>query len=369
MKAAVFHEVGKPIAIYDDVDVIEPRAGEVRVKVHYCSVCHSDLSVLDGSLPAFGDMVLGHEASGVVESVGPGVTRLAPGDHVVLTPVPPCGQCYFCLRGDAALCANNTGLYTAALADGNTGLSRNGEVIYRGLGVAAFAEYVVTQETGAVKIDSDIPLELACLMGCALQTGIGSVLNTAEVETGATLIVMGLGGVGMAAVQGARLAGASVILASDPLKERRELAKTFGATHVIDPINEDVQARCLELTGNIGMDYAFETAGIARLVQSGIDLIRPGGAVVCVGAAPMDQGIEINPFTMFSSLEKKLLGCLMGSCNSLHEIPRLAGLAGCNRIDLEGMVSNRRPLEEINEAFDDLKAGRGIRTVLTIAGE
>lgn len=369
MKAAVFHEVGKPIAIYDDVEVIEPRAGEVRVKVHYCSVCHSDLSVVDGGLPAFGDTVLGHEASGVVESIGPGVTRLAVGDHVVLTPVPACGHCYFCLRGDAALCSNNTSLYSMALGDGNTGLSRNGEQVFRGLGVAAFAEYVVTQENGAVKIDPTFPLELACLMGCALQTGIGSVLNTAEVETGARLIIMGLGGVGMAAIQGARLAGASVILASDPVEERRELAKAFGATHVIDPINEDVHARCLELTDNIGMDYAFETAGIARLVEAGIQFTRPGGATVCVGAAPLDQGIEINPFTMFSSFEKKLLGCLMGSCNSLHEIPRLAGLAGCNKIDLEGMVSKRRPLEEINEAFDDLKAGRGIRTVLTIAGD
>jgi S-(hydroxymethyl)glutathione dehydrogenase/alcohol dehydrogenase len=366
VKAAVFKKVGKPIEIYDDVDVIEPRAGEVRVKVHYCSVCHSDLSFVEGSLPAFGDIVLGHEASGVVESVGEGVTQLEVGDHVVMTPVPPCGHCYFCLRGDATLCANNTSLYSSALSDGNTGLSRNGEVVYRGLGVAAFAEYVVTSVNGAVKIPKDFPLELACLMGCALQTGVGAVLNTAKVETGATLIVMGLGGVGMAAIQGARLAGASIILASDPLAERRELARSFGATHVIDPLSEDVHAHCLELTNNIGMDYAFETAGIAKLVESGIKLIRPGGATICVGAAPLDQGIEIPCFTLFSSQEKKLLGCLLGSCNSLHEIPRLASLAQGNQLDLEGMVTNRRPLDEINEAFDDLKAGRGIRTVLTL---
>ena len=365
MKAAVFEGVGKPIQVYEDVDIIEPRPGEVRVKVSYCSICHSDLSVVDGSLPAPGDVILGHEASGVVESVGAGVDNLAVGDHVVLTPVPPCGHCYFCLRGDATLCANNLSLYNFALADGNTGLSRNGEVIYRGLGVAAFAEYVVTSPHGAVKIPPEIPLELACLMGCALQTGIGSVLNTAQVETGATVTVMGLGGVGIAAVQGARLAGASVILASDPVAERRELAKSFGATHVIDPLAEDLSARCLELTQNIGMDYVFETAGIAKLVETGIDLVRPGGAVVCVGAAPLDQGIEINPFTMFSSLEKKLLGCLMGSCNSLHEIPRLSCLWQSEQIDLENMVTNRRPLEEINEAFDDLQAGRGIRTVLS----
>jgi Zn-dependent alcohol dehydrogenase len=365
MKAAVFEGIGKPIQVYEDVDIIEPRADEVRVKVSYCSICHSDLSVVDGSLPAPGDVILGHEASGVVESVGEGVNNLAVGDHVVLTPVPPCGHCYFCLRGDATLCANNLSLYNFALADGNTGLSRNGQAIYRGLGVGAFAEYVVTSPHGAVKIPREIPLELACLMGCALQTGIGSVLNTAQVETGATVTVMGLGGVGIAAVQGARLAGASLILASDPVAERRELARSFGATHVIDPLSEDLPARCLELTQNIGMDYVFETAGIAKLVETGIDLVRPGGAVVCVGAAPLDQGIEINPFTMFSSLEKKLLGCLMGSCNSLHEIPRLSGLWQSEQIDLENMVTNRRPLEEINEAFDDLQAGRGIRTVLS----
>lgn len=366
MKAAVFEQIGQPIKLYDDIDIIEPRAGEVRVKISYCSVCHSDLSVVDGTLPAFGHVILGHEAAGVVESVGAGVSRLKVGDHVVLTPVPPCGTCYFCIRGETTLCANNTSLYTSALADGNTGLSRNGEVIYRGLGVGAFAEYVVTQENGAVKIAPDVPLELACLMGCALQTGIGSVLNTAKVETGATVVIMGLGGVGIAAVQGARLAGAAIILASDPVAERRELARKFGATHVIDPFSEDLAQRCLQLTDNIGMDYAFETAGIAKLVETGIAVTRSGGTTVCVGAAALDQGIEINPLTLFSSCEKKLCGCLMGSCNSLLEIPRLISLWKNRQLELAGMVTRTRPLSEINEALEDLKSGVGIRTVLAL---
>ncbi|MEZ5503234.1 MAG: zinc-binding dehydrogenase [Halioglobus sp.] len=270
------------------------------------------------------------------------------------------------MRGETTLCANNTSLYTFALADGNTGLSRNGNVIYRGLGVGAFADYVVTSVNGAVKIAPEVPLELACLMGCALQTGIGAVLNTANVETGATVLIMGLGGIGIAAVQGARLAGASVILASDPVAQRRELARTFGATHVIDPIAEDLPGRCRELTDGIGMDYAFETAGIAKLVETGIAVTRSGGTTVCVGAAPLDQGIEINPFTLFSSFEKKLCGCLMGSCNSLLEIPRLIGLWQSRQLNLEAMVTKTRPLEEINEAFADLQAGKGIRTVLTV---
>jgi Zn-dependent alcohol dehydrogenase len=177
---------------------------------------------------------------------------------------------------------------------------------------------------------------------------------------------MGLGGVGIAAVQGAQLAGASVILAADPVAERRELARTFGATHVIDPINEDLHKRCLELTNQIGMDYAFETAGIAKLVETGIAITRSGGNTICVGAPPLDQGIAINPFILFSSTEKKLTGCLMGSCNSLHEIPRLIGLWQSEQLDLQGMVTNTRPIEEVNEAVDDLKAGRGIRTVLSL---
>jgi len=366
MRAAVFEEIGKPIQIYDDVDIIEPRAGEVRVKVGHCSVCHSDLSIVDGSLPLFGHTILGHEASGVVDAIGAGVNRLRVGDHVVLTPVPPCGTCYFCIRGETTLCSNNTSLYSFALSDGNTGLSRNGNIIYRGLGVGAFAEYVITPVNGAVKIPTDVPLELACLMGCALQTGIGAVLNTAKVETGATVVIMGLGGIGIAAVQGAKLAGASIILASDPVAQRRELARKFGATHVIDPLNEDLPQRCLALTANIGMDYAFETAGVAKLVETGIAVTRSGGTTVCVGAPSLDQGIEINPFLLFSTAEKKLCGCLMGSCNSLLEIPRLISLWQSQQLDLAGMVTRTRPLAEINEAFKDLKSGKGIRTVLSL---
>jgi len=366
MKAAVFEEVGKPIRIYDDVEIIDPRPGEVRVRVKFCSICHSDLSIVDGSLPNVGQIILGHEAAGVVDAVGEGVTRLQVGDHVVLTPVPPCGTCYFCIRGETTLCATNIGLYTSALGDGNTGLSRNGEVIYRGVGVGAFAEQVITQVNGAVKISPDVPLDLACLMGCGLQTGIGAVLNTAKVEAGATVVIMGLGGVGIAAVQGARLAGAAVILASDPVAERRELARQFGATHVIDPLNEDLPARCLELTGNIGMDYAFETAGLAKLVETCIAVTRAGGTTIAVGAASLDQGIQINPFTLFSSMEKKLCGCLLGSCNSLLEIPRMISLYKSQQLKLEEMVTRRRPLEEINEAFEDLKSGKGIRTVLAL---
>lgn len=366
MRAAVLEQVGSPLVVYPDVELNPPRANEVQVRVKACGVCHSDLSVLNGSLPAFGTVILGHEAAGIVMQCGEGVRHLQPGDHVVLTIAPPCGDCYFCKRHQYTLCQNATGMQSFALADGNSALSRKGEKIYHGFGVAAFAEQVVLPARAAIKIEKDIPFEYACLAGCALQTGVGAILNTARVERGATVLVMGLGGVGLAAVQGARIAGAAVILASDPVEERRAMALKLGATHVINPLEKKVEKECRKLTNNIGMDYAFETAGIARLIETGIACIRPGGTTVAVGAPPFDQGITINHVLLFSSAEKKLCGCMLGSCNALTDIPRLLQFWRDGQLNLQDMVTSVRPLEEINEAFEDMKAGRGIRTVLTL---
>lgn len=367
MRAAVLERQGEPIRIYDDVDIIEPRTNEVRVNVKYCGLCHSDYSVLDNAMgPIAGPMILGHEAAGIVESVGPGVTHLAPGDHVVLTPTPPCGQCYYCLRGDHSLCVNSISMMISALPDGNTSLSRGGETILRGLGVGALAEYVVTPATGAIKIDDDVPLELACVIGCAMQTGVGAVLNTADVEAGATVMMLGLGGIGMAAVQGARIAGAATIIVSDPIAERRELARKFGATHTLDPANDDIVAKVMELTNGIGVDYAFETAGKAALIEVCIQAIRSGGTAVAVGAPPLEESVTLNNAVIFAATQKKLCGCLLGSSNSPYEIPRLVRLWQNGRLDLESMITARRPLAEVNEGFADLAAGKGIRTVLTI---
>lgn len=366
MKAAVLETVGQPLKIYHDVQINDPRSGEVLVRVKTCGVCHSDLNVVNGSFPAFGHTILGHEAAGIVEKAGANVTHIAPGDHVVLTIAPPCGDCYFCQRRQFSLCQNNTGMNLFSLPDGTHALSHAGEKLYHGFGMAAFAEKVVLPARAAIKIDKDIPFELACLAGCALQTGVGAVLNTAKVEQGATVLIMGLGGVGMSAVQGARIAGASVILVSDPVESRRGMAMKLGATHAINPLETSVEKTCRKLTNKIGMDYAFETAGIARLIETGINCIRPGGLTVAVGAPPLDQGITINPVTLFGSMEKKLCGCMLGSCNSLVDIPRLLKFWRDGKLDLQSMITAVRPLEEINEAFDDMKAGRGIRTVLRI---
>jgi S-(hydroxymethyl)glutathione dehydrogenase/alcohol dehydrogenase len=337
------------------------------VRVSHCGVCHSDLSLINGDLPAATPTVLGHEAAGTVEAVGPGVTTLQVGDHVVLTPCPPCGHCYFCVRGEWSICTNSLALMTSAHPDGGTRLSRGGEVVYRGVGVAAFAETVIMQESGAVKIPDDVPLEVACVLGCAVQTGVGAVLNTAKVREGATVLVMGLGGVGLSIVQGTRLAAASTVIVSDPVAERRELALRLGATHAIDPTADDVLTAVQQLTENgVGVDYAFDAAGSNALVELGINATRTGGTTVMVGVPPIDQALHYPSATIFAAMSKTLMGCLLGSVNSLHEIPRLVSLWRAGRLDLEALITNRRPLDEINLAVDDLRASRGVRTVITI---
>jgi S-(hydroxymethyl)glutathione dehydrogenase / alcohol dehydrogenase len=367
MKAALLDKPGGPLTIVDDIDIIDPRPGEVRVRVKYCGLCHSDLSVINSNMHPEGEMkIVGHEAAGIVDCVGAGVSHLKPGDHVVLTPAPPCGQCYYCQRNQHSLCVNAMGIMTGTLADGETGLSRQGKKVMRGLGVAALAEYVITPANGAIKVDENVPLDVVCVIGCALQTGVGAVLNTAQMEAGATAIIMGAGGIGIAALQGAKIAGASTIVVSDPVEERRNTALEFGATHVIDPYNQDLATLCMELTDNIGMDYAFETAGVAKSIEDGISLIRPGGTVVCVGSPPVEDGISIDNVVLFNTLEKKLCGCLLGSSNSLHEIPRLIRLWQSGQLDIENMVTSRRPLEEVNLGLEDLANSRGIRTVIEI---
>jgi Zn-dependent alcohol dehydrogenase len=367
MRAAVLETQAQPLVLRSDVEIAAPRAGQVRVRVSHCGVCHSDLSIVDGAFPSPTPIVLGHEAAGIVDAVGPDVEGLAEGDHVVLTPLPPCGICYWCVRGEPGVCVNASSITTNTFRDGSTGLSRGGAMVYRGVGLGAFAEMVLVPATGAVKIADDIPLEVACVIGCAVQTGVGAVLNTARVEEGATVLVMGLGGVGLSIVQGARVAGAAGIIAADPVAARREAALALGATDAIDPAAEDTLGRTFELTG-IGVDYAFDAVGRAALIQTAVGATRNGGTAVLVGAAPIEDSIQIAPAALFTISEKKMLGCALGSCNSLREIPRLLALWRAGRIDLERLITQRRPIGEINLAMEDLRAGRGIRTVLSCQG-
>jgi Zn-dependent alcohol dehydrogenase len=363
MRAAVLEQQGKPLVLRDDVEIQDPGPGQVRVRVSHCGLCHSDLSVADGAFPSSVPVILGHEAAGVVDKVGPGVRSVAVGDHVVLTPCPPCGRCYWCVRGEASHCEQSLGLYTHSFPDGSTGLSRKGEKIGRGLNVGAFAEQMLAAETAAVRIPKTVPLDVACVIGCAVQTGVGAVLNTANVESGATVLVLGLGGIGLSVVQGARIAGAGRIIAVDPIGERREAAKAMGATDFIDPTQEDVQARAREIAP-VGVDYAFEAAGKAKLVEAGIQATRNGGTIVAVGAPPINEAITIAPAAAFTASGKRLLGTILGGVNSLRDIPRYVALWQTGQLRLENMITGHRPLKDINQALDDLRAGKGIRTVL-----
>lgn len=364
MRAALLEQSGAPLTIVDDLTIAEPGPGEVLVRVTHCGVCHSDLSNVNGTFPLPGPMVLGHEAAGIVEQIGAGVRSLAPGDHCVLSPIAVCGECYGCQRGEFGTCVNAAAISSGTFTSGATGLARAGAPVYRGLGVGAFAEYALVEAGGAIRIDPSIPLDIACVLGCSVQTGVGAVLNAAKVEEGATVLVMGLGGVGISIVQGARLAGASRIIVSDPNPQRRDWAERFGATDAVDPTSTDVIGECMRITG-VGVDYAFDAVGSARLVEAGMWSCRAGGTTVIVGAGPIDEVVQV-PATIFMVSERKLIGTLLGGCDGRREIPRLLGLWQTGRLDLDAMITARRPLGEVNEAFADMTAGRGLRTVLEV---
>lgn len=365
MRAALLEKPQSDLVVVDDVDIAEPEPGQVLVRISHCGVCHSDLHVIDGGGGRQLPVVLGHEAGGTVESVGAGVNQLAAGDKVILTLRPVCGRCYFCSRGEPTLCRGLGGRGGAG-PRGTSHLSRSGQPVYPGVGLGAFAERVIASVHAAVKVPDDTPLDVACVIGCAVQTGVGAVVNTAKVEPGDTVVVQGLGGVGISIIQGARLAGASQIIAVDPVEERREASRRFGATATIDPTADEVVPMVQELTG-IGADVAFDAVGMSQLIETGIMATRPGGTTVCVGVPRPDDAITIRPAVMFALGEKKLKGCFLGSSNPNREFPRLLALWRAGRLDLDGMVTKQRPLDEINEAFADMKAGRGIRTVLEIA--
>jgi len=365
MRAALMETGATELLVVDDVEIGEPEIGEVRVAVHFCGLCHSDVSQLDGIHPAMTPSILGHEAAGIVDLVGPGVTTLAVGDHVILSPVSSCGHCYYCVRGRFGICVNSAAIAFGTHPDGLTRLSRHGETVYRGVGLGAMAEHVIIAEQGAIKVDDDLPLDVVCVAGCAVQTGVGAVINTAEVEAGATVLVMGAGGIGVSIVQGARLAGAARIIVSEPNAERREWAQRFGASDVIDPNEVDVMATVMSMTG-VGVDYAFDAVGHSALVETGMASTCAGGTTVMVGAAPLEHAASVNIVgAMFT--EKRLIGSLLGSCHAPRDLPRIVNWYRSGQLDLDAMVTARRDLSGVNDAIDDMRAGRGIRTVLAIS--
>jgi S-(hydroxymethyl)glutathione dehydrogenase/alcohol dehydrogenase len=363
MRAALLQEPESKLEIVEDVELAAPELGEVEVRITHVGVCHTDLSYIEGRIAAPYPIVLGHEVGGVIERLGPGVTGMAEGTKVILTSRPPCNRCYWCIRGEVNLCAESTAMLEGTYADGSTRLSRLGEKIYRGFVVAGFAERTVVPANAVIPVSGETDLRTACIVGCAVLTGVGAVLNTARVTPGSTVMVVGLGGVGMSVIQGARIAGASRIIGLDPVASRREQAKQLGATDVADPADMPAHRLARELTAGVGVDYAFDAVGRSVIVESLMKGIRRGGTTVVVGLPRADENFSIGGLGL-NLYEKKLIGCYLGSADPRREYGRLLSLAEAGLLDLASMVTDRRPFGQINEAFDDMRAGRGIRTVL-----
>ncbi|HAQ05034.1 MAG TPA: alcohol dehydrogenase [Acidimicrobiaceae bacterium] len=364
MKAALHEEIGKPLSVVNDVDLVGPKEGQVLIKTEYCGICHSDVSVMD-SLDLT-PMILGHEAAGIVEEIGDGVTSVNKGDYVLMTPIGPCGNCEMCILNRYTLCERGQSFVFGTLPDGSTPFSWNESPVYQGLGVGGFAEYTVLEERNVVRVEKGIPLETVCLIGCGVQTGVGSVLNTAKVTAGSTVLVMGLGGVGLSVVQGARIAKAEKIIASDPVKERRSKALKLGATNVIDPDNDDLINAVMELTLGKGVDYAFDAVGNSELIALGLTVSKTGGSTVIVGAPPPDEELKFPSSLHLMMSEKRLLGSLLGSCNAQKDIPLLVEYWQRDLLDLNNMISQTYSLDNINSGIDDLRNSIGIRSVIKI---
>jgi len=359
MKAAVFQAPNQPLTI-EDVDIIDPRPGEVLVRTVVSGVCHSDLHFLEGLWALPMKAVLGHEASGVVEAIGEGVSYVAPGDRVIMSFKPFCGACYFCLRGEPQLC-NEKSLGVDSLQR----LSWKGETIMQFACVGSFGELMITRESGLVKVPEEMPMAEAALIGCGVMTGVGAALYTARVPGGSVTAVIGCGGVGLNVIQGCRLAGASEIIAIDRVPEKLEMATRFGATHTIDATAGDPVSQVQELTHGLGAEYAFEAIGNPKAAQQAFDMVRPGGTAVVVGMMPMGSEISVSGPGFLQ--EKKLIGSMYGSTRFKEHMPKLVDLFLQGRLDLSGLVSQRLPLEEVNHAFELMKQGKVARSVLELS--
>lgn len=362
MKAVTFD--GTNVAV-TEVDLAEPKAGEVRIRVSAAGVCHSDLHVIRGEWGVPLPLVMGHEGSGVVDALGDGVTTLAVGDHVVLSWVPNCGVCRYCLLGRPAQCelVANVVATQGVLYDGTSRLSKNGEVIHHYLGVSSFAEMVVVPESGAIKVRNDAPLDVIALIGCAVATGVGAVRNTAKFVAGSTAAVIGCGGVGLSVIQGARLEKASVILAVDVAQDKLDLARKLGATHTlcVTP-GMDVPAEMKALVPN-GLDYVFDAIGKIVTTEQSIAALGLGGSAVVVGLPPTGQTAQFDPLVL-AEADQRILGCNYGSTVPQRDIPRLVDELMNGDLDLESMISARRPLDEAESALADLNAGAALRQLL-----
>ena len=358
MKAAVLHEVNQPLTV-EEVTLQKPKAREVLVRTAYAGLCHSDLHFIEGLYPHPLPTVPGHEVAGVVEAVGSDVTYLQPGDHVIGCLSVFCGACPQCTNGRTVLCENTE---VKMVPGQSRRLSwKGGEVMHQFLNLSAFAEQMLVHENALVKIDREIPLDRATLVGCGVITGVGAVINTARIPAGSTVAVIGCGGVGLSAVNGAALAGASRIIALDTLPEKLEVAKTMGATDTILVGNDDPVQAVRELTGG-GVEYSFEALGLKATAEQSFAMLKPGGTATIIGMVPFGQKIELHGFDFLR--ERKIQGSSMGSNHFRTDMPRLLTLWRQGKLKLDHLISNTLKLEEINEGFRRLKGGHVVRQLI-----
>ncbi len=369
-RAAILRSMGatapfvesRPLAI-ETVTLDPPGPGEVLVRIAAAGLCHSDLSVINGDRPRPLPMALGHEAAGVVEALGPGVDDLAVGDHVIMVFMPSCGHCVPCSEGRPALCepgaaANGRG----ELLTGARRLSCEGDPINHHLGCSAFADHAVVSRRSLVRIDKDLPLAEAALFGCAVLTGVGAVVNTAGVQPGQTTAVIGLGGVGLAAVLGALAAGAAQVIAVDVRQDKLALARELGATAVVDASAPDAVEQVRALTQG-GVDFAFEFAGVAAALEQAVKMTRRGGATVSAGLPPPTAAVAMNIVSLVAE-ERTLKGSYIGTCVPVRDIPRYIALYRAGRLPVDRLMTGRLKLEDINLGFDRLREGAVVRQVI-----
>ncbi len=369
-RAAVLHTMGvprpyaesRPVKI-EEIELLDPGPGEVLVRMVSAGLCHSDLSVVNGSRPRALPMVLGHEGSGVVEAVGPGVDELQVGDHVVYVFVPSCGHCLPCAEGRPALCEPGAAAAVAGtLLSGERRIRLGGELINHQVGVSCFAEYAVSSARSLVRVDPDIPLDQAALFGCAVITGMGAVVNTAKVRPGADVAVIGLGGTGLAAVLGARAAGAGRVIGLDLLDSKLESGRQIGADVVVNASNPEVRETVREMTGG-GVEYAFECVGSSPAMELAYAITRRGGTTTSSGLPPPDATFAV-PHVQLVGEERTIKGSYLGSCVPRRDIPAYLELFRAGRLPIDRLVSDHLPLNQINEGFDRLDDGDTIRQMI-----
>ena len=358
MKAAVFREIGQPMTM-EDISISKPQGREVLMRLQAVGVCHSDLHVLTGDSPHPLPAILGHEAAGIVEQIGPEVRNVKPGDHVIVCLTFHCGHCEHCLGGHTHRCYTPEAMRSP---EEPPRLYCGDERFEAFMKMGAFAEQMLVHDSGVVAIRRDMPFDRACLIGCGVTTGFGAAVNKAGIRPGETVAVIGCGGVGLAAINGAAVAGASRIFAIDTVPSKLELAKNFGATDGIDGSEGNVVKQIRTLTNGRGVDHAIEAIGLKQTIEDAFNMLVKGGTATVVGMARFDLKVELLALAFLN--ERRIQGSMMGGVRNTIDIPRYVDFYMEGRLKIDELISRHRPLSEVNEAFEDMKAGGIARTVL-----